>query len=282
MTRGAPRQAAALALGLALMSGLASTQASAQTSAQAAKQAPLSAESGAGTVTWVRIGSGAGSFEIARSETTVGQFRRFVQATGTRTLAETSGGGQVYEAGWTSKPGWHWAAPFGQPAADDEPAVHITFPEAQAYCRWAGGRLPSDAEWARAAYREQRDNPPSPFVAGRRYALPSGASADGAQCLDNCGPAARQRALNHGARLWRGHGHARAGSTPAGVNGLFEMGGNAWEWVDAPAGAAPDAERRTRGGSWWYGAAQMREDHEQHKPPATAVVYIGFRCARGG
>ena len=249
----------------------------AQTPAQ--RPAPASADPG---ITWLRIGSGAGSFEIARTETTVGQFRRFVQATGTLTRAEQRGGGQVYELGWTDRPGWTWARPFGRPAADDEPAVHITFGEAQAFCRWAGGRLPDDAEWARAAYLEQRSNPPAPFVAGRRYALPTGDSAAGAQCLDDCGPAARKRAQRQGARLVRGHGHALAGSTPAGVNGLFEMGGNAWEWVDGPPGAGPEAERRTRGGSWWYGAAQMREDHAQRKPPDTTVVYIGFRCARGG
>lgn len=252
----------------------------------AAALLPAQAQPAASGIAWVRIGSGPDSFEIAGTETTVGQFRRFVQATGTRTLAEARGGGQVYEAGWTSKPGWNWATPFGQPAADDEPAVHISFPEAQAYCRWAGGRLPSDAEWASAAHLEQRDNAPAPFVKGRRYSLPSGSSAEGAQCLDDCGPAARQRALSHGARLWRGHGHARAGSTPAGVNGLFEMAGNAWEWVDDPPNAAPGAEhrheRRTRGGSWWYGAAQMHEDHHQIKPPDTTVVYIGFRCARRG
>ena len=233
-------------------------------------------------ITWVRIGSGASSFEIARTETTVGQFRRHAEATGLRTRAELRGGGQVYEAGWTDKPGWTWAAPFGRPAADDEPAVHITFPEAQSYCRWVGGRLPTDTEWAAAGHLEQRETPPPPFVKGRRYGLPTGDAAAGAQCLDDCGPAARQRALNHGARLLRGHGHARAGSTPAGVNGLHEMGGNAWEWVDGPPGAAPGAERRTRGGSWWYGSAQMREDHDQRKPPDTTVVYIGFRCARGG
>jgi sulfatase modifying factor 1 len=39
-------------------------------------------------------------------------------------------------------------------------------------------------------------------------------------------------------------------------------------------------ERITRGGSWWYGAAQMRRDHSASKPPETAVVYIGFRCAQ--
>ena len=104
--------------------------------------------------------------------------------------------------------------------------------------------------------------------------------AEGAQCLDDCGPAPAARAVAHGARLWRGAGHARAGSTPAGVNGLHEMGGNAWEWVDEPTGAADEAEHRTRGGSWWYGQAQMQADHLQSKPGSTAVVYIGFRCAR--
>ncbi len=221
-------------------------------------------------------------FEIARTVTTVGQFRRHVQALGIVTQAERSGGGEVYETGWTRKPGWTWATPFGQPAADDEPAVHLTFDEARAFCRWAGARLPSDAEWLQAAYTETRASPPAPFVNGRRHAYPSGDSPLGAQCLDDCGPAAAQRALRHGATLARGHGHARAGSTPAGVNGLFEMGGNAWEWVDHPPGAGADSERRTRGGSWWYGAAQMRAEHLQGKPPDTAVVYIGFRCARGG
>ena len=41
-----------------------------------------------------------GSFSIARTETTVGQFRRFADATGTRTLAERAGGGEVFESGW--------------------------------------------------------------------------------------------------------------------------------------------------------------------------------------
>lgn len=229
-------------------------------------------------IDWVRVGA----FEVARTETTVGQFRAFVAATGTVTQAERAGGGEVYEAGWVRKPGWTWATPFGARAAADEPAVHVTFDEAQAFCRWAGGRLPSDAEWVLAAYTEQRPAPPPPFRPGRRYAYPSGDLPAGAQCLDDCGEIARQRAIRHGAALARGHGHALAGSTPAGVNGLHEMGGNVWEWVDEPRGAVGDVERRTRGGSWWYGAAQMRAEHLQGKPPATAVVYIGFRCARGG
>jgi formylglycine-generating enzyme required for sulfatase activity len=221
-------------------------------------------------------------FSIARTETTVGQFRRFVDATQFTTRAERQGGGEVYEAGWTRKSGWTWRTPFGngRAAADDEPAVHIGHDEAVAFCRWAGGRLPTDAEWVGAAYTERRASPPAGLRTGQRYPFPTGDSLAGAQCLDDCGPAAQSRALRHGARLLRGHGHAAVSTTPAGVNGLHDMGGNAWEWVDDPPGAAASAERRTRGGSWWYGQAQMRAEHLQGKPGDTAVVYIGFRCAR--
>jgi formylglycine-generating enzyme len=242
-----------------------------------AASAPASTPNPAG-IDWQPVGT----FSIARSETTVGQFRGYAKATRVITQAERTGGGEVFEAGWVKKPGWTWRTPFGggSAAADDEPAVHITWPEAAAFCRWAGGRLPTDAEWVSAAYTEARTSPAPGFERGRRYPYPSGNSPAGAQCLGDCGPQAAQRAIRHGATLLQGHGHARAGSTPAGVNGLVDMGGNAWEWVDEPQGAPASAERRTRGGSWWYGAAQMRADHLQSKPPATAVVYIGFRCAR--
>lgn len=223
-----------------------------------------------------------GPFSIARTETTIGQFRRFAEATGIVTRAERLGGGEVYESGWTRKPGWTWRTPFGGSAAphDDEPAVHLTHDEAQAFCRWAGGRLPTDAEWVSAAYTEQRAQPAPGFVRGRSYRYPTGDSPQGAQCLGDCGDAARSRAIRHGANLTRGDGHARAGSTPAGVNGLHEMGGNVWEWVDDPPGASGDTARGTRGGSWWYGAEQMLAGHRQSKPAGTAVVYIGFRCVR--
>lgn len=211
-------------------------------------------------------------FDIDRTEVTIGQFRAYVRASGTVTAAERAGGGQTFEAGWERRQGWTWAAPYGSPGADDEPAVHITQPEAQAYCRWAGKRLPTDAEWGEAAYLEQRAHPPAPFGHGQRYRYPTGDSPQGANCLGDCGPV---RAVAH-ANTSRGQGHARVGTTAAGVNGLFDMGGNVWEWVDS----GPGREQRTRGGSWWYGSAPMRDDHRQTKPADTAVVYIGFRCVR--
>ncbi len=203
---------------------------------------------------------------MARTQTTVAQFRRFAEATGRVTEAERRGGGQEYVAGWQQRAGWTWRSPFGAPAADDEPAVHLTWHEARDFCRWAGGRLPTDAEWVAAAYTEQRESPPAPFVRGQTYAYPTGAQPTGANCRGDCQPGA----------AFDGRRHRPVSLGAPGVNGLHDMGGNAWEWVDQGS----DADRRTRGGSWWYGAQQMRADHLQGKPADTAVVYIGFRCAR--
>lgn len=215
-----------------------------------------------------------GRFAIDRSEVTIGAFGHFVAATGTKTKAERDGGGHVYAAGWEHKPGWNWRAPYGRPGQPDEPAVHVTFDEALAYCKWAGKRLPTDAEWVEAAYTERRAAPPPPFEHGRTYPYPTGISPVGANCLGDCGGA---HVGSAGALLSRGQGHVPAGTTRAGVNGLYEMGANAWEWVDAGTGS----DRRTRGGSWWYGAAQMRADHIADKPANFTAVYIGFRCAKG-
>ena len=214
-----------------------------------------------------------GTFAIDRTEVSVGQFRTFVQQTGFVSQAEERGGGLVYESGWTQKPGWTWSSPFGTPADDDEPAVHVTYDEAAAYCAWAGKRLPTDQEWAKAAFTEMRPDPPAPFQTGQTYEYPTGTSPVGANCLEDCGPTP---AIDYSARLNRGTGPAPVGKTKVGVNGLFDMGANVWEWTDDGG----DVEKRTRGGSWWYGAFRMRADDRATKPRDMAVVYIGFRCVR--
>jgi formylglycine-generating enzyme required for sulfatase activity len=195
---------------------------------------------------------------IDRTEVTIGQFQRYVRATGTVTRAEKEGGGFEYGAGWERRPGWSWRQPDGQATHSDMPAVHLDFEEAQAYCRWAGGRLPTGAEWQKAGFTESRDAPPSPWVKGRTYAWTTGESPQGANTSD--------------ADPWPRA--APAGATRQGVNGLYDMGANVWEWTTDAQGQ----ERRTVGGSWWYGAFNMKADVVAFKPANFYAVYIGFRC----
>jgi sulfatase modifying factor 1 len=219
-------------------------------------------------------------FAIDRTEVSIEQFANYVQATGTVTAAERAGGGSTYEAGWEQRKGWTWRTPFGMTASGKEPAVHINFQEARAYCQWAGKRLPSDSEWMEAAYIERRAQPPAGFSTGQTYPYPTGSSPQGANCLGDCGPVATPSAYAHSAVTSRGRGHALTATTRPGVNGLWDMGANAWEWTDNGLPDSSDEARPTRGGSWWYGAAQMHRDHLQSKPAKTSVVYIGFRCAK--
>ena len=97
-----------------------------------AQTGPTSTEKGSDRVA-------LGDWAIDRTEVTIGQFERYVRATGTVTRAEKEGGGFEYGAGWERRPGWSWRKPDGVAASQDLPAVHLDFAEAQAYCRWAGG-----------------------------------------------------------------------------------------------------------------------------------------------
>lgn len=200
-----------------------------------------------------------GALMVDQTEVTIAQFARFAQATGITTRAEREGGGFEYVGGWQRRAGWNWRKPDGVPPASDQlPAVHLTYAEAEAYCRWTGARLPTAAEWINAAYTEQRPTPPAPFLRGTTYPYPTGASTHGAN--------------TSGTDPWPRA--APAGATAAGVNGLYDMGANAWEWLSDAQGNG----RRTMGGSWWYGAEQMRADVSAWKAADFYAVYIGFRC----
>jgi formylglycine-generating enzyme len=218
-----------------------------------------------------------GTFEIDRYEVTVRKLGAFLKATGTTTRAERDGGGFQYLGGWRRMAGWTWSAPYGDHVDQlDAPAVHVTWHEAKAYCEWVGLRLPTDAEWVEAAYTERRVEPTAPFVTGQTYPYPTGDSSDGANHLTS---PLRPSFCRHRApvtAIGQGRGHLASGCTEAGVNGLYDMGGNVWEWVDHDVGG----QKRTRGGSWWYGPAQMKADALYEKDPDFPAVYIGFRCAR--
>lgn len=193
-------------------------------------------------------------FSIDRTEVTIGQFRAYQRSRQERTRAEREGGGFEYAAGWTRRTGWTFATPYGQPANDREPAVHVTWFEAASYCRDVGGRLPTFAEWRRAAYTELRSRPTDGFETGTTYRYPVGDAPAG---MNN----SRKR-------------HVAVGTTKRGVNGLYDMGANVWEWM----GDRRDGNALTAGGSWWYGPAKTQASGAQWKPADFYAVYIGFRC----
>lgn len=196
-----------------------------------------------------------GLFAIDRTEISVGQFRAFARAAGLKTAAEREGGGFEFTSGWTRRAGWTFEQPQGQPGADNEPAVHVSWHEAARYCAHIGGRLPTIAEWRSAAYTEQRAEPTGHFVKGRTYVYPVGDKPDG---------------MNNN----RSH-HLAVGTTKPGINGLYDMGANVWEWIADRRGD----EALTAGGSWWYGPEQSRADAAQWKAAGFYALYVGFRCA---
>ena len=214
-----------------------------------------------------------GDLSVDRTEVTIGQFSQYVAATKKRTTAEILGGGLVYDSGWKRMPGWSWRTPFGQKTDTRLPAVHITFDEAAEYCHWAGKRLPTDLEWQTAAYTETRTQPKAPFERGTTYPYPTGKTPIGANCLSDCGATT---AIDFSKQLNRGIGPSLVATSKVGINGLYDMAANVWEWTEINN----DNSKGTRGGSWWYGAAPMERNHRATKPRNTAAVYIGLRCVR--
>ncbi len=197
-------------------------------------------------------------FSIDRTEVTIAAFRAYQSKTRTKTRAEIDGGGFEYAAGWVRRPGWSWAKPYGQQGGDREPVVHVTWLEAIAYCQHVGGRLPTFAEWRKAAYTEQRRQPSDGFTTGVTYPYPVGYKPAG---------------MNNSQKR-----HVAVGTTKRGVNGLYDMGANIWEWTADRRGS----DALTAGGSWWYGPAKTQMDEAQWKPANFYAVYIGFRCVFSG
>jgi len=118
----------------------------------------------------------------------------------------------------------------------------------------AAGCRPSPSGKA-PTYTEQRDQPTDGYVRGQTYPYPVGDAPDG---------------MNNSRR-----GHVAVATTKRGVNGLYDMGANVWEWMADRRGE----DALTAGGSWWYGPAQARADGAQWKAASFYAVYIGFRCA---
>ncbi len=143
------------------------------------------------------------------------------------------------------------------PAFDDYPVVHVTWAEADAFCAWAGMRLPLEEEWEVAAASAQ--------TAPRRFRYPWGDFFD--------------RTLANGAPLGIGDTEQVGSHSPAGDSpfGLADMAGNVAEWTATP-GESPSA-RVVKGGSFLDGPERLEPSARLFVPADEAHPWLGFRCA---
>lgn len=226
------------------------------------------------------------AFYLDKHEITVAQFRKFIQETGYITEAEKFGNAAVFDMDkktWYLQDGATWQFPFGadgETAKEDHPVTQVSWNDAQAYCKWAGKRLPTEFEFEYAASWKGNGNQTynwgNALVENDRYM----------------------------ANTWQGHfpevNLAKDGylfTSPAGAfgsnsAGFADLGGNVWEWTnswyqpysnilsginDSSAGL-----RTIKGGSFLCDTAfccGYRISARTGTSPETSLFHTGFRCA---
>ena len=207
------------------------------------------------------------AYEIDKYEVTTVQFLKFVLATDRKPLID-----------------WQYEGGNFQETMANHPVMHVSWFDADAYCRWAGKRLPTSAEWEKAARGED----------GRIYPWgnePAGLSRANFGRTGLSGPV-RDRPE----RLLLYPPIISVDKYDNGVSpyGVFQLAGNVAEWTAdwydphyyktapdrKPKGPEKGTQRAFRGGGWIDSTPSVRPAQRNGTDPNTKMNWLGFRCAR--
>jgi formylglycine-generating enzyme required for sulfatase activity len=229
-------------------------------------------------------------FWIDRREVTNRDYLQFVQATGHRIPMNAKEAATLWEAG----------QPL--PGIEDHPVVNVSWDDAVAFCRWRNKRLPTEAEWEKAARGVDRRMYPwgndwdpnlansASYWAGRKIEFSSGADWDDFWLRGEGARISKEKGIK-GEVLTLPVGSFPAGASPY---GLLDMAGNAAEWIQDwynpnyykeaalsdPTGPNRGAIRGMRGGSWLKPAVSLRTTDRDWGTIDSRPSGTGFRCAK--
>ncbi len=207
------------------------------------------------------------AYEIDKFEVTTVQFLRFVLATNRSPLID-----------------WRYDGGNFQESMASHPVMHVSWYDADDYCRWAGKRLPTEAEWEKAARGED----------GRIYPWgnqPAGLSRSNFGRSGLSGPVRdRPERLILYPPIISVDKYENAVS----LYGVFQLAGNVSEWVadwydkdyyktapeKNPKGPEKGTQRGFRGGGWIDSTPSVRAAQRNGTDPSTKMNWMGFRCAR--
>jgi formylglycine-generating enzyme required for sulfatase activity len=223
------------------------------------------------------------AFYIDATEVTNREYRQFMDAGGyTQQRYWSTEAWQFLQKEKITVPGF-WTDTRVSPP--DHPVVGVSWYEAEAYCRWAGKQLPTEAQWEKAARGTDR----------RQYPW-GNAPVDGKHanyCDTQCESKWKDTRENDGYQYTAPVGSYPSGRSPYGVD---DLAGNVWEWVQDwyaadyyrrspernPVNDTPAEWRVMRGGGWLNDPARVRAALRSRFAPASRLYNIGFRCVVRG
>ena len=230
------------------------------------------------------------AFYIDRFEVTNDAYFQFVSSTGHRVPENLNPAATL------------WKDRTPQPGIERHPVVNVSWTDADAYCRWVGKRLPTEAEWEKAARGTDARRYPwgnqweislansASYWAGRTVEFNSAADWESFWIKGEGSQIAKEKGLNGEVLTMP------VGSFPAAASayGLLDMAGNVAEWVQDwynpnyypsapltnPAGPERGAIKSMRGGSWLKPAVSLRTTDRDWGTMDSRPSGTGFRCAQ--